>query len=138
MFPVVSSAVFLSIRPSLIAVGFGSSSQLLSRGFSFRHDGGEGGRCKKGEGGRRSGKARVADQTAGMTERVSTPLSICLSDPQGRDEAAAQEGAQNSVKKGVHFGTHLSRVSMHASHEALTFHSPVTHPGSPCSRGASV
>jgi hypothetical protein len=50
--PVVSSAVFLSVRPSLIAVGFGSSSQLLSRGFSSRHDGGEGGRWKKGEGGR--------------------------------------------------------------------------------------
>ena len=40
-------------------------------------------------------------------------------------------GAQNSVRKGVHFGTHRSRVSMHASHEALTLHSPVTHPGSP-------
>jgi hypothetical protein len=56
--------------------------------------------------GEEAGKARVADQTAGMTERVSTPLSICLSDPQGRDEAVAQEGAQNSVKKGVHFGIH--------------------------------
>jgi hypothetical protein len=58
---------------------------------------------EEGEGGRRSGKARVADQTAGMTERASTPSSICLSDPQGRDEAVAQEGAQNRVKKGVHF-----------------------------------
>jgi hypothetical protein len=48
------------------------------------------------------------------------------------------EGAQNSVKKGVHFGTRKSRVSVHASHEALIFHSPVAHPGSPCSRGASV
>ena len=47
--PVVPSAVFLSVRPSLIAVGFGSSSQLLSRGFSFRHDGGEGGRWKREE-----------------------------------------------------------------------------------------
>jgi hypothetical protein len=27
------------------------------------------------------------------------PLSICLSDPQGRDEAVTQEGAKNSVKK---------------------------------------
>jgi hypothetical protein len=66
-------------------------------------------------------------QTAGMTERASAPLSICLSDPQGRDEAVAQEGAQNSVKMGVHFGTHRSRVSVHASHEALTRHSPVAH-----------
>jgi hypothetical protein len=83
---------------------------------------------------RRSGKARVIDQTAGMTERASTPFSICLSDPQGRDEAIAREGAQNSVKKGVYFGTYRSRVSMHASHEALT----LAHPDSPCSRGASV
>jgi hypothetical protein len=45
--PVVSGAVFLSVRPSLIAVGFGSSFQFLSRGFSFRHDGGEGGRWKR-------------------------------------------------------------------------------------------
>src|SRR6266516_3821352 len=66
-----------------------------------------------------------------MTAQASTPLSICLSDPQGRDEAVAQEGAQNSVKKRVHFGTHRSRVSVHASHEALTLHSPVAHPGSP-------
>jgi hypothetical protein len=50
--PVVSSAVFLSVRPSLIAVGFSSSSQLLSRGFSFRHDSREGGRWKEGEEGR--------------------------------------------------------------------------------------
>ena len=138
MFPVVSSAVFLSVRPSLIAVGFSSSSQLLSRGFSFRHDGGEGGRWKREEErGRRSGKAPVADQIAGMAERASTPSSICLSDPQGRDEAVALEGARNSVK-GVHFGTHRSRVSVHANHEALTLHSPVAHPGSPCSRGANV
>ena len=50
----------------------------------------EGGRWKRekeGEGGRRNGKARVADQTAGTAERASTPLSTCLSDPQGRDEA---------------------------------------------------
>src|ERR1700722_3045324 len=88
---------------------------------------------EEGKGGRRSGKARVVDQ------RASTPLSICLSDPQGRDEVAAPEAAQNSVKKGVHFRIHRSRVSVHASHEALTLHSPVTHlahPGSPCSRGA--
>ena len=133
MLPVVSSAVFRSVDPSLIAVGFGLSFQLLSRGFSFRHDGGEGGRWKREKegGGRRSGKARVVDQTAGMMERAFTSSSICLSDPQGRDEAVAQEGAQNSVKKRVHFGTHRSRVSVHASHEALTLHSPVAHPGSP-------
>jgi hypothetical protein len=77
-----------------------------------------------GEGRRRSGKAHVVDQTAGMTEQASTPLSICLSDPQGRDEAVAQEGAQNSVKKGVHFGAHRSRASVHASHEALTLAHP--------------
>src|SRR5580658_8736309 len=54
-----------------------------------------------------------------MTERASTFLSICLSDPQRQDETVAQAGAQNSVKR-VHFRTHRSRVSVHASHEALT------------------
>ena len=58
-----------------------------------------------------------------MMERASTPSSICMSDPQWRDETVAQEGAQISVKKGVHFGTYRSRVSVHASHEALTLHS---------------
>jgi len=33
------------------------------------------------EGGRRSGKARVTGQPVSMKERVSTLLSICLSDP---------------------------------------------------------
>jgi hypothetical protein len=98
VFPVVSSAVFLSVSPTLIAVEFGSSSQLLSRGFSFRHDG-EGGRWKREKEGEEAVKARVADHTAGMMERISTPLSIYRSDRQGRDEAVAQEGAQNSVKK---------------------------------------
>jgi hypothetical protein len=51
------------------------------------------GRRREKEGGR-SGKARIADQTADMTEQASTPSSICLSDPQGRDEAVAQEGAR--------------------------------------------
>jgi hypothetical protein len=46
---------------------------------------------------------------------------------QGRDEAVAQEGAQNSVKKGSPFWD-LSKVSVHASHETLTLHSPVAHP----------
>jgi hypothetical protein len=51
-----SSAVFLSVGPSLITVGFGSSEQLLSRGFSFRHDGGEGGRGKGEKEGEEAGK----------------------------------------------------------------------------------
>ena len=77
--------------------------------------------------GRRKEKKRestCSDQTAGMAERAATPLSICLSDPQGRDEAIAQEGAQNSVKKGSLFGDHRSRVNVQASHEALTLRSP--------------
>ena len=53
---VVSSAVFLSVRPSLIAVGFGLSFQLLSCGFSFRHGGGEGGRWKREKEGEEAGK----------------------------------------------------------------------------------
>jgi hypothetical protein len=98
--PGVSSAVFLSVRPSPIAVGFGSSAQLLSRGFSFRHNG-EGGRWKREKvgGGRRSGKACTVDQTAGMAERASTPSSICLSDLQGRDEASCAGG--RSIGRGA-------------------------------------
>ena len=56
MFPVVSSAIFFSVRPSLIAVEFGSGFQFLSRGFSFRHDGGEGGRWKREKEGEEAGK----------------------------------------------------------------------------------
>jgi hypothetical protein len=55
VFPVVSSAVFLSVCPTLIAVGFGSSFQLLSRGFSFLHDGREGA-CSKREKGEEAEK----------------------------------------------------------------------------------
>ena len=72
--PVVSSAVFLSVRPSLIAVGFGSSFQLLSRGFSFRHDGGEGGRWKREKEGEEAGKHALLIKLRGMTERASTPF----------------------------------------------------------------
>jgi hypothetical protein len=72
VFPVVSSAVFLSVRPSPIAVGFGSSFQLLSRSFSFRHDSREGSRSKREKEGEEAGSTRC-----------------CLSDPQGRDEAVA-------------------------------------------------
>jgi hypothetical protein len=57
---------------------------------------------KREKEGEEAGKTRVADQAVGMTERASTPLSICLSDPQGRDETVAQ-GARNSVKKGGPF-----------------------------------
>ena len=86
-------------------------------------------REERGE--RRSGKACITDQTAGTTERVSTPSSIYLSDSQGRDEAVVQDGAQIANRRESIFGIHRSRVSVHASHEALTLHSPVAHPGSP-------
>jgi hypothetical protein len=71
---------------------------------------GEGGRRreKEGEGGRRREKKRESarnDQTASMAERAATPLSIYLSDPQGRDKAIAQEGTQNSVKRRAYSGT---------------------------------
>jgi hypothetical protein len=78
MLPVVSSAVFLSVCHSLIAVGFGSSFQFLSRGFSFRHDGGEGGRWKREkeeEGGRRrkkeeeGGRRRKKEEEGGRREK---------------------------------------------------------------------
>jgi hypothetical protein len=80
---------------------------------------------EEGEGGRRSEKARVTDQTAGMTERVSTPSSTCLSDPQGRDEAVAQEGAQNSVKKRVHFWD--PSIEGECAREPRSVHPSLTH-----------
>ena len=64
MFPVVSSAVLLSVRPSLIAVGFGSSSQLLSRSFSFRHDGEDGRWKREKEGGGRRREKEEAGKHA--------------------------------------------------------------------------
>jgi hypothetical protein len=56
MLPVISSAVFLSVGSSLTAIRFGSSEQLLSRGNSFRHNGGEGGRGKREKEGEEAGK----------------------------------------------------------------------------------
>jgi hypothetical protein len=52
----VSSAVFLSVGPSLITVRFGSSEPLLIRGFSFRHNGGGGGRWKREKERKEAGK----------------------------------------------------------------------------------
>jgi hypothetical protein len=81
------------------------------------------------------GKARVANQTAGMTERASTPSSICLSDPQGRGEAVAQDGAQNSVKKESPFWDPSIEGQRarepRGAHPSLTRRSPCAHPGSP-------
>ena len=126
MLPVVSSAVFLSVGPSLVTIRFGSSEQLLSRGFRFAMMALMAEKAAAGRGRRKEKKLEStrSDQTAGMAERASTPLSVCLSDPPGRDEAVAQEGAQNSVKEGAHFGTYQYRVSMHESHEALTLAHP--------------
>jgi hypothetical protein len=84
---------YSSVTGEGITVRFGSSEQLLNHGFSFRHDSRESSRKKREKGGRRSRKARVVIKLRGMAERAATPLSICLSDPQGRHEAVAQEGA---------------------------------------------
>jgi hypothetical protein len=101
----------------------------------------KGGRWKREKEGEEVGKARAADQTAGMTERASTPSSICLSDPQGRDEVVVQ-GAQNSVKKESPFWDPSIEGQRarepRGAHPSLTRRSPWAHPGSPCSRGASV
>jgi hypothetical protein len=59
---------------------------------------------REGSKGAKKRESTHNDQTASMVEQASTPLSICLSDPQRRDEAAAQEGAQISVKKAVLLG----------------------------------
>ena len=58
MFPVVSSAVFLLVRPSLMTVEFGSGFKFLSSGFSFRHDG-EGGRWKREKEGEEAGRIKL-------------------------------------------------------------------------------
>jgi hypothetical protein len=76
VFSVVSSAVFLSVGLSLVTVGFGSSFQLLSCGFSFLGDGGGGGgggcwkREKEGE---EAGKHTLFIQTAGMRNGLPRP-----------------------------------------------------------------
>jgi hypothetical protein len=58
----VASAVFLSIGPSLIAVRFSPSKQLLGPDLSFHHDGGDGGRGKSKKGGKERDRTR-SDQT---------------------------------------------------------------------------
>src|SRR3954452_1871726 len=98
----LSSAVFLSVRPSLIAVRFGSSFQLLSRGFRFAimvEEGDRWKREKEGEGRRRSGKVLVADQTAGMAERVPRPqVSVCRIH-KGDTKRLRRREPKNSVNK---------------------------------------
>jgi len=59
MLSVILSAIFLSVGPPLITVGFGSSEQLLSYGFSFRHDGDRGGRGKSEKERKETGTKRV-------------------------------------------------------------------------------
>jgi hypothetical protein len=44
--------------------------------------------------GEEAGKHALLIKLQARRERASTPLGTCLSDPQGRDEAIAQEGAQ--------------------------------------------
>jgi hypothetical protein len=67
--------------------------------------------------------------------RLNTTLSICLSDPQGRDEAVAQ-GAQNSVKKGGPFWD--PSIEGERAREPRGAHPSLTlaHPGSPLTHPA--
>ena len=87
-----------------MAVGLGLSFQLVSRGFSFRHGGGEGGWWKREEG-EEAGKHALLIKLQARRNGLPRSQVSCLSDPQRRDEPVAQEGAQNSVKKVVHFGS---------------------------------
>jgi hypothetical protein len=63
-----------------------------------------------------------------MMERVSTPSSIYLSDPQGRDETVAQEGAQKERKEESPFwdpSTEGERArEPRGAHPSLTRRSP--------------
>src|SRR5271156_1502821 len=113
-----------------------ASFQLLSRDFSFRHDGGEGGRWKRKE---REGAGKHALLIKLQARRNGFPrpqVSVCRIH-KGETKRLRRREPKNSVKR-VHFGTHRSRVSVHASHDAFPLRSPVAHPGSPCSQGASV
>jgi len=64
----VSSAILLSVCSSLITVGFDPSEQLLDRDFSFRCNGGEGGRRKSEEGAKRYGIERVVIKRGGRRQ----------------------------------------------------------------------
>jgi hypothetical protein len=73
-------------------------------------------RTRRSDGFRRREKKREStrsDQAPSMAKWASTALSICLSIPQGRDEAVAQEGGE---RRGP-FWDHRSKVSVHTSHE---------------------
>ena len=54
---------------------------------------------EEGEGAKESGKARVVIKLVARCNGVLTALSICLSDPQERDEVVVQR------KEGCPFGT---------------------------------
>ena len=56
---------------------------------------------------------------------------LSIGSTRARQKLLRRRQPKNSVKKGVYFGTYRSRVSVHASHEALT----LAYPGLPCSRG---
>ena len=93
----------------------------------------EGGRGSRREKKRESTRS---DQTASMAERAATPLSISVCwIHTGETKRLCRREPKIAERKGVHFGHHRSRVSVH---EALTLHSPVAHPRPPCLRGGSV
>jgi hypothetical protein len=58
----------------------------------------------RGRRGGRKRESRRSDQTGSMVQGGFYDLSICLSDPQERDEAVAQEASQTSAEKGAHLG----------------------------------
>ena len=64
--------------------------------------GGRGRREKKEE---EAGKHALLIKLQARRNGLPRSQVSCLSDPQRRDEPVAQEGAQNSVKKVVHFGS---------------------------------
>jgi hypothetical protein len=78
----------------------------------------EGGRGSRREKKRESTRS---DQTASMAERAATPLSISVCwIHTGETKRLCRREPKIAERKGVHFGHHCSRVSVHASHEALT------------------
>jgi len=72
-------------------------------------------------------KARVAGQTAGTRNGLPRPqVSVCRIH-KGETKRLCRRAPKNSVKKGSPFWD-PSKVSVHASHETLTLHSPIAHP----------
>jgi len=81
------------------------------------------GRRREKEGEKAGKYALLIKPQARRNELLRPQVSVCRIH-KGETKRLRRDGAQNSVKNGVHFGTHRSRVSVHANHEVLTLVHP--------------